>query len=143
MTYAQCYICKRGPYMLQNLYAHMRKVHKCSEAQVKTAQNAIKKALYEEEVKCDTCGKSYFSAGGLRKHKRLAHGGDTTISSVSTEHNEGVSRCVECPVCSSAFYTNMELALHCEQEHSNGCTDFRTIKEQFDTWTSFEVHMCL
>ncbi|KAL6731236.1 hypothetical protein Aduo_002122 [Ancylostoma duodenale] len=141
MTYAQCYICKRGPYKLQNLYAHMRKVHKCSEEHVKTAQNAIKKALYEQEVKCDICEKSYFSTGGLRKHKRVAHGGDTIISTVSTEHNEGASRCVDCPGCSSAFYTNMELAVHCEQEHSNGCTDFRIIEENFDSWTKFEAWM--
>ncbi|KAK6740263.1 hypothetical protein RB195_008620 [Necator americanus] len=72
-TSAQCCVCRKGPFLLQNLYKHMRKVHKCSDEEVDTVKNAVKRAIYEKEMKCEDCEKIFFSYGGLRKHKKDVH----------------------------------------------------------------------
>ncbi|EYC40546.1 hypothetical protein Y032_0607g586 [Ancylostoma ceylanicum] len=112
-------------------------VHKCSEDDIKEVQLAVKRAIYAEELKCDTCDKIYFSSGGLRKHRIVEHSGQAASSSSAVPSGQRPS--VECPGCDKAFHTNMELAEHCEREHSDGLSEFALVKEKFDTWANFET----
>ncbi|KHJ85821.1 zinc finger, C2H2 type [Oesophagostomum dentatum] len=118
-TAAKCCICEKGPYPLKTLYAHMRRVHKCVEADIAKVQHAIKKACYDG------------------KDEERAH---TKVSEDSNkEPAEKINHTVECPVCNQPFYSTMELAYHCRDEHDDGTTDFTIIVKMFDSWTDFEM----
>ncbi|KAK6765482.1 hypothetical protein RB195_025410 [Necator americanus] len=86
-TSAPCSICSKGPFLIQNLYKHLRNVHKCSEDQVEEVKSAVKRAVYAEEIKCDTCGRVFFSAYGMRKHKKNVHGNNAASTSAASEAN--------------------------------------------------------
>ncbi|KAK6758768.1 hypothetical protein RB195_016161 [Necator americanus] len=98
-TSAPCSICGKGPFLIQNLYKHLRNVHKCSEDQVEEVKSAVKRAVYAEEIKCDTCGRVFFSAYGMRKHKKNVHGDNAASTSAASEANSGINRPIKCPGC--------------------------------------------
>ncbi|RCN42665.1 zinc finger, C2H2 type [Ancylostoma caninum] len=117
---AQCHICKNGPFLLSNLYAHLRRFHYCSEYEVNEVRRAIKRAKYRvlQEVKCELCGKAYFSDGGLRKHKRLAHKEAPITQSEPSEDHQVRAVSVACPACGKSLPSSIELAVHLPGEPS-------------------------
>ncbi|EYC29041.1 hypothetical protein Y032_0007g3555 [Ancylostoma ceylanicum] len=138
---AQCHICKSGPFLLSNLYAHLRRFHFCSEHEVNEVRRAIKRAKYRvlDEVKCELCGKVYFTDGGLRKHRRLAHNKATTTQSEPSEDRQVKTVFVTCPACGERLPNNIELAVHCENTHSDECSDFTVLDIHFSNWEAFEL----
>ncbi|KAK6734006.1 hypothetical protein RB195_017650 [Necator americanus] len=141
---AQCHICKRGPYLLCNLYSHLRQVHYCKEDEVRDVRDAIKRAKYRvlQPRNCDVCGKVYYSPSGLRKHKRNTHKErvDATSTSTESDHVVGqVKNYVICPGCDGTLRSNLELAAHCYSDHNDGISDFTIIEAQFSCWKTFEI----
>ncbi|CAJ0600077.1 unnamed protein product [Cylicocyclus nassatus] len=137
-TWAVCSVCGKGPFMLSNLYKHMRNSHHYFEEDVEEVKRAIKRAIYPTELKCNVCGKSYFSEAGLREHKR-AHAVDG--ESPSTSNNTGRKSVpqVECPGCKAVFVNHLQLSQHCQKNHNDGSTNFNTVKKTFGSWSRFET----
>ncbi|RCN25106.1 hypothetical protein ANCCAN_29184 [Ancylostoma caninum] len=71
-TSALCNICEKGPFLLRNLYGHLRTIYNSSEDEIKEVQLVVKRSIYAEELECEACGKAYFSAG-LRRHRKYAY----------------------------------------------------------------------
>ncbi|CAJ0608555.1 unnamed protein product [Cylicocyclus nassatus] len=138
---AQCHVCGRGPYLLNNLYSHLRFVHNCPEDEVQEVRAAIKRAKFRvnDRYKCQVCGKTYFSDGGLRKHRRKVHGEQEESETGTAEKSQARIAAVSCPLCRETFSSSLGLALHCEDKHSDSHLDFTVIDVQFDNWKSFEI----
>ncbi|CAJ0592561.1 unnamed protein product [Cylicocyclus nassatus] len=125
-NYAYCDICNRGPFLVANLYKHLRNVHKCSQERINRVRNDLKKAMFGNEFTCE-CGAIYHSKDGLRKHKSAAH------PTESTHASHGVT----CPICDRRSASHLDLIEHCR--HSHPSADLTVQRKTFASWSSFEV----
>ncbi|WKX93550.1 hypothetical protein Q1695_011095 [Nippostrongylus brasiliensis] len=132
---ALCHVCQKGPYLLCNLYKHLRKVHRFTDEDIHVLQNGIKRTKYEgkPELMCEDCGKIFYSPDCLRIHKTSVHASTTTEGASPSKKVQHVV----CPGCDERFYCNQELAEHCQAAHKEEGQDFSITRRQFTDWESF------
>lgn len=111
---AQCPICLKGPFLLSNLYRHMKGIHGCDEKEVQQMKDDVKNTIFHDNGTdpCEICGKMYFSRPEKTIRMTEAHG---------IEKNGNV---VSCPGCPCTFGRQIELSRHCFEQHSDEGGDF-------------------
>ncbi|CAJ0609984.1 unnamed protein product [Cylicocyclus nassatus] len=128
ITKAQCHICRGGPFVLKTLYNHLREHLGCTEDVINEVKSSTKKAIHcgKKEFGCEACPQVFYSAEGLRKHKKLKH----SISGTPEE--------IKSPVCPEKTKSLQNLALHSAEHHGSEDASFELIDKTFHSWEDFE-----
>lgn len=132
-TSATCPLCCKGPFVLSNLYKHMRMYHYCEEEDIRQLSEDIRRRKFKNnpEFLCDICGRMLFSSKALKNHKRSDHG------------YYGISNhIVTCPGCPAVFHKQIQLAEHCLEKHSDGGADFTIVRQEFTSMDDCEAWRC-
>ncbi|VDL70096.1 unnamed protein product [Nippostrongylus brasiliensis] len=135
---ALCHVCQKGPYLLCNLYKHLRKVHRFTDEDIHVLQNGIKRTKYEgkPELMCEDCGKIFYSPDCLRIHKTSVHASTTTEGASPSKKVQHVV----CPGCDERFYCNQELAEHCQAAHKEEGVDVSEEKKRYRKSKKVHTH---
>ncbi|RCN25574.1 hypothetical protein ANCCAN_28712 [Ancylostoma caninum] len=69
----------------------------------------------------------------------MEHDEETASTSASVQNEPSTAASVQCPGSEEALHTNMELAEHCEKDHSNELSDFAMVHVVLHSWENFET----
>ncbi|ETN86323.1 zinc finger, C2H2 type [Necator americanus] len=109
-TVGKCSVCQRGPFRLNHLYHHLRRVHSWNEEQIdeERAKYRQKRCFGVYQFQCDLCQNVYLTHRSWQRHRELFH---FTGKAIEPPY-------VVCSGCQQKFENNSALAKHWNVEHT-------------------------